>query len=230
MRSLVLLLAMSSTAWAEAADPAETALRLLGKPREIKAAVLTPWPGAPSGERLVVAGVVAATDDEYQADLWVGVLARRGRDLAVVGRSLTRLDLGGALWNVTVSSDFAPYEIRPGERAFGVRVRDEHNSGALSATVEMLALFRLQGPSLSRVFECVVKKEGFRKNEEGTALPPDENYERIIVVSRRKTEGFFDLLVRDRKTKATIATYAWAQGRYVNAAEKPAMPTRSPSR
>jgi hypothetical protein len=225
LRPLVVLLLVGATAPAWGAeDPAMAAVRLLGKPRAVRAAVLKPWPSAPSPDHWLVAGIVNQKGDDQDevADLWVGLLVRRAAGLAVVAR-LQVNDIGNPPEGSSfeVNFDLAPYQISPTERAIGVRVTESYRSTEHSSTTTTLHLLRFAKGDLTDVLATTVSDGGGARDDDGNRREsPAEEY--ILIMAKTQTAGFFDIVVRNRKTKEKVATWTWAGSAYQEQKARPA--------
>lgn len=158
-------------------------------------------------------------------------------------------DLNRILGSSDLRFDSARYDLDEQERAAGVRVSESDRVSApcgwLYSETETLLLFRVGAGGLERVFSGVMLQEdsrdecGAETDEEardccaceslkdvdclaGTA----ETQKRVLVVSRKKTLGFFDLILRGTTEKRVgekrvslkkdpAETYRWDGRRYV---------------
>jgi hypothetical protein len=95
--------------------------------------------------------------------------------------------------------DLAPYEIRKGEFAFGVRL--SYTTEVLSAenTSERLYLFRQEGDRLVAILSVTV---GVRYEHRGRGELRNSNS--VVIVASETTQGFRDIVVRTRSALGPI--------------------------
>ena len=100
--------------------------------------------------------------------------------------------------------DFGRYQIRPDERAFGVRVWYPEAERYTAETY--LYLFRLDraAGTLTPIFDVKLSAKC------RTCTTSENN---VVIMSRRQTGGFFDILVRNRESRA-VMTYRFQGGAY----------------
>lgn len=171
------------------------------------------------------------------ADLYVGVAASRSlsNDYLVFIIGVFKLAATGPIlvnaiadefegidmpWDYSISLDFAPYRLNARETAFGVRFRNHYQSSARGAVSETLYLYRfweehldpilLWEDHLDSIFNVMTEEEGGDIDGKN-----DFSHHRIIIMSTKKHNGFFDLVVKDKKTKKTHY-YCWNGSSYTN--------------
>ena len=199
MRKLAAVLAFCYCVSLQADPSLDAALTLLddtARPAQDDA-VLAQWTaGGP--DLWVVAAI-------YEDTLRTAVLRGRNGAFELVARSEGEEPLTNEpLWTHFVTLDLIPWPIRDGENALGVRVSNSYLSTARSSSTEALHLYRLKNDELTMIFAALT----FESNSDKSGDTPDESVRRVVIVGRKKHHGFHDLLVRDRRTKATT-TWRW---------------------
>lgn len=190
MRTIVvaaaLLAALSASADPSLADALE--LLRITEPRDAK---LARWTAG--GRNL---WVFAAVDYDR---LETAVLRERNGELEIVAQSEGVEPLADEpLYRVFVTLDLIPYRISDKETAFGVRVSNSYSSSARSSGTEGLHLYRWRGDKLTMVFADLMEQSHYD-------IPQDTGSfsQWVVAVSKTKHRGFYDLLVREKKTKKT---------------------------
>jgi len=120
--------------------------------------------------------------------------------------------------------DFAPYQLRTGDHAFGVRVGWWEGYSGGGASFEALYLFQIDGSSLRAVF---AQPMGYFKDiagdwhPDGTRDHHEYSASNFLIVLPSQTNGFHDLQLRERSGKWR-QTFKWlpSQNGYVAVAEK----------
>ena len=112
--------------------------------------------------------------------------------------------------------DFAAYGIRPGERAFGVRLRTGADAypEQVKRVVTRLILYREEGTTLTPILDAEMDRED-RPTEDEAA--PVVRTHRTLSIASSRTLGFFDLLVKGGKGDAE--RYRWTGSRYRSVTE-----------
>jgi hypothetical protein len=204
MRKLAIALVLFS--FSAFADPRlEKALDLLDpnqRPEQPDDAALGRWTAG--GKDLWV--VASVYDQVVQA----AVLRETNGRFTLVARSNGEEPLSSepSLYVATVKLDLIPYRIAPKEIAFGVRVSNSYESSARASASEALHLYRLHGGALRQVFVDLTHESNWDKSDrDGTES------QRVVIVGKTRRKGFYDLLVRDTKTKETT-TYRWNGSEY----------------
>lgn len=202
MRKLALALAFFSfSALADAR--LEQALDLLDpdqRPEQPDDAALGHW----RNDLWVVAAV-------YDQTVQAAVLHETKGRFTLVARSAGEEPLSSEpnLYAAGVTLDLIPYRIAPKEVAFGVRVSNSYESSARSSASEALHLYRLHGGTLRQVFVTLTRESNWDKSDQDGA-----ESQWVVIVSKKAHKGFYDLLVRDKKTKETTM-YRWNGSEYV---------------
>lgn len=206
-----------------AAEPdLEAAVKLLAEPGDdspnLDEAVLEERPSL--GEDL---WLVAAYFDSYEAArLKAGVLRKTANGFRLVARSEDVEPMTAEpvhrLW---LSTDSTTFSISPSEDAIALRVGNSFNSTARSSSSDALHLFRFRGNKLTEIFATVLSYSGGDKapyDDEGNEIEDGEEEEEfeeksVVYFSKRKTKGFYNLIVRDLQTRKTT-TYRWNGRKY----------------
>lgn len=218
-----LLAAAPAPASAPSAAPAaapvtitrEQALALIlgdAKPREEGLVAFEPWKAHPGTWLVATAWQSEEEPSQWFVRVgWVGVKDSAPGLLA--SSEPVPIEFGEPLLNNTggLGFDFAPYRISPQETAFGLRMTMGYTSTARSSTYGQLVLFRLVEQRLAAIFNEEVSSSGFDKEsgeETGSAS--------LVVVSPKKTGGYFDLVLKPRKGPGKARTLKWnaSEGRY----------------
>jgi len=144
--------------------------------------------------------LVARTKDRLEL-VASGMLADRSR-LSIPWRDAKFSELAGRV--CALKFDFGRYQIRPDERAFGVRVFFPLWGPHHAETY--LYLFRLDraAGTLTPIFDV-------KLSAKCRTCTTNEN--NVVIMSRRQTGGFFDILVRNRESRA-VMTYRFQGGAY----------------
>lgn len=110
--------------------------------------------------------------------------------------------------------DLAPYKIAPGAVAFGMRAGWSEGYSGGGADFEALYLFHIDGPTLRVVFAqpmAYVKSIAGDWNPDGTRQHDMSDASNILVVQAEKTDGYFDLQLRQQAGKWR-RTLKWSAG------------------
>jgi hypothetical protein len=199
MRTLVLALAFLFAT--------DDALELLD-PSEPRDAKVARW--SAGGKDLWVATGV------YDEELITAVLRKRNGDYTLVAKSdgVTPLT-NEPPWSVSVNPDLIPFRISDQDIAFGVRVSNSYHSTARASSTEALHLFRLHKGELTMVFAALLDESDSEFAQDGSDDRIVHESHRVVIVSKTKHKGFYDLIVRDRKTKRS-ETWRWNGSEYVH--------------
>ena len=119
-----------------------------------------------------------------------------------------------------VELDLIPYRISPGETAFGVRFRNSYNSTARSSSSEALHLYRMKGWKLTLIFAELTLDYNLDKSENEDEEGEERESKWVVLFSKKKTNGFYDLLLRGKQT----TTYRWDGAKYVAGNTTPPTP------
>ncbi|HEX8154543.1 MAG TPA: hypothetical protein VF698_15520 [Thermoanaerobaculia bacterium] len=223
MRTIAVALLLFLAPMASAAEPdVEAAVKLLAEPADgspdLDEAVLEPWPSL--GEDR---WVVAAYFEGDETLLKVGVLRKTANGFRLVARGEgvepETAEPPHKLW---LSAESTTFRISPSEEAIALHVSNSFNSTARSSSSGALHLFRLHGDKVTQIFAHVLSYSGGDKadyDDEGNEIPSDEELEEfeeksVVFFSKTKTKGFYNLVVRDLKTKKTT-TYRWDGREYI---------------
>ncbi|NZA25581.1 hypothetical protein H0E84_04235 [Luteimonas sp. SJ-92] len=111
------------------------------------------------------------------------------------------------------SFDLAPYTLRHGAAAFGLRAGWSEGYAGGGAFFSALYLFDLQGDALVPVFATQMSM--YRDlagdwNEDGTRQHHIDEWARIVIVQPKTRHGYHDLLVRERGARGGGVVYAWS--------------------
>lgn len=198
MRTIAVATALLAALSASADPSLDDALALLRitEPRDAK---LARWTAG--GKNLWVVAAV-----EYDV-LETALLRERGGELEVVARAEGVEPLANEpLWTVFVTLDLIPYRISDRETAFGVRVSNSYHSTARSSGTEALHLFRWRGDALAMVFADLTMESEYEIRQDVNGEGPEDEGTTsrwVVIVSKTKHRGFYDLLVREKSTKKT---------------------------
>ena len=186
----------------------DDALQLLNPDAKPRDANVAHW-SAGGKDLWVAAGV-------YDDELIAAVLRERSDgEYALVARSEAIEPLADEpLWAVFVTPDVIPFRISDKETAFGVRVSNSYHSTARSSSSEALHLYRLHNGELTMIFADILSSTYVELAQDDSGDDDRTESHRVVIVSKRKHNGFYDLLVRDRKTKKT-QTWRWNGTAYV---------------
>jgi hypothetical protein len=107
--------------------------------------------------------------------------------------------------------DLAPFRVTPSTTAIGIRLqRKTSYAGGGEGSAGILRLYLQNGRKLERILSVVTDYEcelAGDWNEDGTRDRYSVSGASILVVSKRKTDGHFDL--EERQGKKRIAVYRW---------------------
>lgn len=206
---MVLLLAWCDVAGAASTDELRRAqaLEILneGEDADQNAFAVKRWTSG--GPKLWVAAGV------FGESLITAVLREAGDELELVAQSEGEEPATAEpFWSADVTLDVIPYRISAREVAFGVRVRNTYVSTARSSHSDGLHLYRWTGGELLPIFAELVLESNSELVDEN-APRQETSSEWVVIVSERKHKGYFDLLLREKKTKKTRA-FRWDGSRY----------------
>lgn len=111
--------------------------------------------------------------------------------------------------------DLAPYKIAPGAVAFGIRAGWSEGYSGGGANFEALYLFHVDGPTLRVVFAqpmSYFKSIAGDWHPDGTRDHDMSDASNILVVLPEKTDGYFDLQLRQQGEKWK-RTLKWSAGK-----------------
>ncbi len=164
------------------------------------------WPHAPEGRFLAI-----ITEYDRASVLWTS------RDAAGDWKLLDAWEFAKSDSDA-LYTDFAPYRIKPGLTAVGMRL-DRHQmlygGGAMHT---YLLLLSPEGdhltPILTTLMSCsVLFTSGWTR--EGMAEKVDESQDSILVVENTSTHGYFDL-AKQRKGRKGRMRFTWDGKRYIS--------------
>ncbi len=186
----------------------DDALELLNPSSEPRDANVARW-SAGGKDLWVAAGV-------YDDELIAAVLRKRNGDYTLVARSEGVEPLADEpLWSVFVTPDLIPFRISDKETAFGVRVSNSYHSTARSSSSEALHLYRLHDGELTMIFAEILASTNVELAQDDSGKDDRTESRRVVIVSKTKHDGFYDLVVRDRKTKETTR-WRWNGSAYAH--------------
>lgn len=177
---------------------------------EAHTARLKQWP-AGGKDLWVVAAVYGRQDD---ARIHAAVLRERNSRFTLVARSDGEEPVSGEpLYSFDLELDLIPYRISPSVTAFGVRFQNSYNSTARASSYDALHLYRLDGKRLVPVFAELTFESYVEKAQDGSADDIVNERTAVVIISRKKHNGFYDLLLREKKSRMAT-TYRWNGERY----------------
>ena len=205
---LAVLLLVAGVSFAD--DPPDEVMNLLDANEIADEPIWKPWP-AGGKDLWVVAGVYGGHTD---ATIVAAVVRKTANGFELVARSEGEEPLTVEPVNVfDLELDLIPYRISDRDVAFGVRFENGYNSTARASFTNALHLYRRDGDRLVPVFEAITYDQDLEKAQ----TDEEENLEvvvrSVVVVSHRKSKGFYDLIVRQKKPKKST-TYRWNGTRY----------------
>lgn len=157
------------------------------------------WPARPHFT-LVAVPLVRAEDEGYgESDLQVLVLDSASQ--AIVARLVepNRLDWD-AIFVDGLAFDTAPYRLREGELAFGVRVMRRGSSRANPFYETTLNLYELQSQRLSPVLSELVMDSSWGEWDTRCAGDFSASKGVLIITERAGNKGYRDLLLKQTRT------------------------------
>ena len=206
----------------------------------VENAKLAAWPH--EADAYVVAAHATEIDPPNEVggpiELHVAKLKRAGKALRLVARGRHRFE--GMRWHNSLAFDFAPYRLRAGETAIGLRLHTSYSSTSYAANWSGLFLFRAVGNQLRPVFEGMMDRTmiehtstpeatGDDKKDGGTDANDNESVlAAVILIGKPGPDGFNDLLykategerpagsseaLKDAKTHTEV--YRWNGQRYI---------------
>jgi hypothetical protein len=212
VRRALLLLLLFLTFPLFADDRLDQALALLNGD-EVPASYtprLKRWPAG--GKDLWVVAAVYGWRD--QALMHAGVLRETARGFVLVARSDGEEPVSGEpLYSFGLELDLIPYRISPSVTAFGVRIHNSYNSTARASSYDALHLYRLHGKRLVQVFAEVTRETYLEKAQDDSGDDIENITSAVVIVSKKKHKGFFDLVVRDQESREST-TFRWNGERY----------------
>ena len=205
---LAVLLLLAGIAVAD--EPPDEVMKLLDAEEIADEPIWQRWT-AGGKDLWVVAGVYGAYEE---TTIVAAVVRKTANGFELVARSEGETPLTAEPAHVfDLELDLIPYRISDRDVAFGVRFENGYNSTARAAFTNALHLYRRDGDRLLPVFEAIT----FEQNLEKAQTDDEEGIETIVssvvVVSRRKSKGFYDLILRQKKPKKST-TYRWNGQRY----------------
>lgn len=153
------------------------------------------WPYKPDITLLAVPLIEAdpASPDEARGDVEILVLdSRSGNPLA--RRRETGMAYGDAVTFSGVALDTARYDIRPGERAFGIVTGQGGSSRVNPYSESALWLYRFADGRIERVLDGLVTRR-FNGENDGNCVGEAREIKRTLSVSKSAAGGYRDLAV-----------------------------------
>ena len=162
--------------------------------------VFSKWESGPTPNLYV--GAIAASTNEDGLLSCIGVFRQTATGPVLLDSSLAQFEGNTPAWRYSITLDFAPYRLNDREIAFGVRYHNSYQSTAHGEASDTLYLYRFWNGRLYPIFNVMTLDEG--GNTDGT----DEfSHHRIISMSTKKHNGFFDLIVKEKETENTSVLY-----------------------
>lgn len=118
--------------------------------------------------------------------------------------------------------DFAAYQIKPGEFAFGLRYTRSRSYAAGEAGLEGMVLYRIQGTEIREILDITTSFESDLAgewNKDGTRDRNGNLGTAVLQVSKNKTGGYFDWIKKADNGKSALLT--WGGSGYVMQGEDP---------
>jgi hypothetical protein len=106
--------------------------------------------------------------------------------------------------------DFAAYQIKPGEYAFGLRYMRMRSYSAGVANLEGMVLYRIQGSEIREILDVTTSFESDLAgewNEDGTRGRNGNLGTAVLQVSKSKTGGYFDWIKKADNGKSAALTW-----------------------
>jgi hypothetical protein len=177
--------------------------------------VLKPWPASPTPKLWVGAAIFPDLNPDTSGDtsfggafadtpikLWVGIFGEDGQGLTLLASSFDNPPYEGEVQDDTLALDLIPYRISESEVAFGVRFENYFHRITHYVFSQGLQLYRYHERSLRPIFSASTKSKEYDESEPSWE-ECDECEQHIVAFSPNRTEGFFDLLLRDKRTHKT---------------------------
>jgi hypothetical protein len=171
---------------------------------------LAPWPHRPG---CFIAAMLDKEDAEAMT-LSVAILQRAGKTVQRIAFGEFKLEEFN--WANYIYLDLAPYRIRDKEFAFGVRISTSYTSTAHSSTWSTLHLFRLQGDTITHIFDVAVNSDTIEKTYHDSEASPDSNSAApaendveefstaTVHIGPVAKNGFNDLIVKTTKGEKSV--------------------------
>ncbi|MDQ8033523.1 hypothetical protein [Bordetella genomosp. 1] len=172
------------------------------------------WPSYPD---LIVALVPIVADfapnGRRDADLDVLLLDRKGFEVRA-RHLMTGVLSEDTIMISALALDTAAYEVRPGERAFGVRITRRAMSRTNPYSETSLRLFLPQGEALLPVLDGLIVDQE-RGEWDGRCQGWIEEHYVMLAVGRRQPDGWNALDLRDQRSRREMAVTAEGECRDV---------------
>ena len=166
------------------------------------------WEHGPRSDLYV--GVVASESLSNDLMFWIGIFKQTATGPVLVDARADVFEGVDMPWDYSISLDFAPFRLNARETAFGVRYHNYYHSTARSEMSETLYLYRFWDDHLYPIFNVITVEEG--SDMDGNH---DFSHHLILIMSTKAHNGFFDLVVKDKKTKKTHVS-CWNGSAYVD--------------
>jgi hypothetical protein len=166
--------------------------------------VLSAWPRRPNASVALVFATLDTFNKPEQLDARLLLLERSTSGTKVLATGslvpMVPTDPGWELSSPRFKLDFAPYEIRGGDFAFGVRFEHVTRFAAGESTTEVLHLFRQDCSRLVDILHTEVRTDDVQRgpNDHSTSAS-------VLVVSPETTRGFHDIVIRRTFTTAPLS-------------------------
>jgi hypothetical protein len=165
--------------------------------------VLQAWPRRSGASVALVFASLDAFRTPEELDAHVVLLERCASGAAAVATgSLVPMVPTDPAWQLdspVFKLDFAPYEIRSGEFAFGIRFEYRTQFSAGENTTEVLHLFRQDCSRLVDILHTEVRTEDEQRG------PNDLTHSTsVVMIAPETTGGFHDIVVQRRSTTAPL--------------------------
>ena len=103
---------------------------------------------------------------------------------------------------VQIDIDTAPYKIKPGKRAFGIRVLYSGSSRVFPYSAEFLSLYVPDGDTLVKVWDDF-EVSSFTGEWGMDCRGRYTTEKKVLVVSGNSTNGYYDLIIKNTITNIT---------------------------
>ena len=102
-----------------------------------------------------------------------------------------------------ITIDTAPYLLKDNQRAFGIRVSYTGSSGPNPYSSQDLTLFLTEGAELWPILEEFTIEQ-YNGDWNTRCAGEFLKQEKVVIITKNKTDGYFDLTIRNKQTK-TVA-------------------------
>jgi hypothetical protein len=157
--------------------------------------LLKPWPRRPGASVALVSATLETFQNPEELDAHLVLLERNdSRTHVVATGSLVPMVPTDPAWRLdspVFKLDFAAYQIRDGEFAFGVRFEHVTEFPAGNNATEVLHLFRQDCGRLIDIFHTEVRSDDVQRG-------PNDHSESasVVIIAPETTRGFHDIVVQ----------------------------------